>query len=62
MIIQRLMQKFRGHKPAPSPPATPREPGPDIDALMAGPVKEAPKILVFGDEAVVGINPAPPSN
>jgi hypothetical protein len=35
-----------------------------IDHLMAGPIKERPKITVFGDDDVVGINPAPiiPSN
>lgn len=35
-----------------------------IDRLMAGPIKERPKITVFGDDDVVGINPAPyqPSN
>jgi hypothetical protein len=31
-----------------------------IDELMAGPVKQRPKITVFGDDDVVGINPAPP--
>ena len=29
-----------------------------IDALMAGPPKELPAIIVFGDEAVFGITPA----
>ena len=37
--------------------------GPDqaaiIDMLMAGPIKQPPKITVFGDDGVVGINPAP---
>ena len=35
-----------------------------IDQLMAGPIKQRPKITVFGDDDVVGINPAPyrPSN
>ena len=42
--------------------------GPDqaavIDMLMAGPIKQPPSITVFGDDDVVGINPAPitPSN
>lgn len=31
-----------------------------IDELMAQPVKGRAKITVFGDEAVFGINPAPP--
>jgi hypothetical protein len=30
-----------------------------IDALMAGPVKDRPMIIVVGDDAVSGINPAP---
>ncbi len=30
-----------------------------IDQLMAGPIKQRPKITVFGDDDVVGINPAP---
>jgi hypothetical protein len=35
-----------------------------IDRLMAGPIKQPPKITVFGDDGVMGINPAPtkPSN
>jgi hypothetical protein len=35
-----------------------------IDQLMAGPIKQRPKISVLGDDDVVGINPAPaaPSN
>ena len=35
-----------------------------IDQLMAGPIKQRPMITVFGDDDVVGINPAPyrPSN
>ncbi|HLZ74396.1 hypothetical protein [Phenylobacterium sp.] len=35
-----------------------------IDQLMAGPIKQRPKITIFGDDDVVGINPAPiiPSN
>jgi hypothetical protein len=35
-----------------------------IDLLMAGPIKQRPKITIFGDDDVVGINPAPiaPSN
>lgn len=42
--------------------------GPDqaaiIDLLMAGPIKQPAKITVFGDDGVMGINPAPiaPSN
>ena len=44
------------------------EEGPDqaavIDMLMAGPIKQPAKITIFGDDDVVGINPAPivPSN
>jgi hypothetical protein len=30
-----------------------------LDALMAQPIKRPPQITVFGDEDVVGINPAP---
>ena len=30
-----------------------------IDALMAGPPAEMPRIIVFGDDAVFGINPIP---
>jgi len=32
-----------------------------IDQLMAGPIKQRPKITIFGDDDVVGINPAPPT-
>ena len=32
-----------------------------IDKLMAGPVRSRPRITVVGDDAVSGINPAPPS-
>ena len=31
----------------------------DIDALMRGPVKERPAIIVLGDEDVFGFTPAP---
>jgi hypothetical protein len=31
-----------------------------IDALMDLPIKQRPKITIFGDDDVVGINPAPP--
>jgi hypothetical protein len=31
-----------------------------IDRLMAGPVKERPAIVVFGDDDLVGFTPAPP--
>ena len=30
-----------------------------IDELMAGPVKSRPRIVVVGDDAVFGIDPAP---
>jgi hypothetical protein len=33
-----------------------------IDALMALPIKQRPKITVFGDDDVIGINPAPPAS
>ena len=41
-----------------------QDPAALIDQLMAGPIKQRPKITVFGDDDVVGINPAPyqPSN
>ncbi len=32
-----------------------------IAALMALPIKQRPQIIVFGDDDVVGINPAPVS-
>lgn len=32
-----------------------------IDALMDLPIKQQPQITVFGDDDVVGINPAPTS-
>ena len=31
-----------------------------IDALMALPIKQPAQITVFGDDAVSGVNPAPP--
>jgi len=45
-------------------PAPPRhndeeDPRALIDELMAGPVKSRPRIVVVGDDAVSGINPAP---
>jgi hypothetical protein len=47
-----------------SEPRTDEDQAALIDRLMAGPVKQRPKITVFGDDDVVGINPAPapPSN
>jgi hypothetical protein len=38
---------------------TPDERAARIDALMALPIKERPQITIFGDDDVVGINPAP---
>jgi hypothetical protein len=32
----------------------------DIDALMSGPIKDWPSIIVVGDEDVVGYNPPRP--
>jgi hypothetical protein len=59
-MLKALFQRSRPNRQA--------EEGPDqaavIDMLMAGPIKERPKITVFGDDDVTGINPAPiiPSN
>ena len=39
---------------------TASERGARIDALMALPIKQPPQITIFGDDDVVGINPAPP--
>lgn len=53
------MSAFFGRRQQPSP--VPEEPGEAalIDQLMAGPIKERPKIIVLGDDDVFGINPAP---
>ena len=32
-----------------------------IDQMMAAPIKQPAKITIFGDDAVTGINPAPPT-
>jgi hypothetical protein len=37
-----------------------QDPNALIDELMAGPIKSRPRITVVGDDAVFGINPAPP--
>ena len=39
---------------------TPAERAARIDARMALPIEQRPKITIFGDDGVVGINPAPP--
>ena len=54
---------FRRLRPAP-PAVEAQDQTALIDQLMAGPIKQRPKITVFGDDDVVGINPAPapPSN
>ncbi len=59
-MISALFKRLR-----PAPPAVEeQDQAALIDQLMAGPIKERPKITVFGDDDVVGINPAPapPSN
>ncbi len=54
-MINALLKRFR-----PTPQADERpDPSTLIDQLMAGPIKERPKITVFGDDDVTGINPAP---
>jgi hypothetical protein len=42
-------------------PVSPAERAARIDALMALPIKRRPQITIFGDDDVVGINPAPPT-
>lgn len=41
--------------------AGPIEAAAEIDALMALPIKQQPKVVVFGDDDVAGYNPAPVS-
>jgi hypothetical protein len=54
---------FRRHRPN-RRPADDQDQTAVIDLLMAGPIKQPAKITVFGDDGVMGINPAPmaPSN
>jgi hypothetical protein len=47
--------------PIPAEKLTAAERAARIDALMALPIKQRPKITIFGDDDVVGINPAPPT-
>jgi hypothetical protein len=58
-MISALFRRRRDERPAED-----QDQAALIDKLMAGPVKQRPKITVFGDDDVVGINPAPapPSN
>jgi hypothetical protein len=52
----------RGPKGARTPaedPGAAAERAVRIDALMDLPIKQQPQITVFGDDDVVGINPAP---
>ncbi|MGZ6017582.1 MAG: hypothetical protein ACXWKO_02845 [Phenylobacterium sp.] len=59
-MISALFKRFRPARPA----VAEEDPTAVIDQLMAGPIKQRPKITIFGDDDVVGINPAPipPSN
>jgi hypothetical protein len=59
-MINALLKRFRRTAQAEES----QDPTAAIDRLMAGPIKERPKITIFGDDDVVGINPAPvvPSN
>jgi hypothetical protein len=55
--INRLLRRpTESRGPAQEPVLDPAH----IERLMAMPVPERPKIIVVGDDAVAGINPAPP--
>ena len=49
---------FRRRRPDRRPAEDPDQSG-LIDQMMAGPIKQPAKITIFGDDDVVGINPAP---
>ena len=55
MPIKRLLRRWTRATPEPVPVLDPGH----IERLMAQPVPERPRIIVLGDDAVAGINPAP---